>query len=129
MTILFLLGRIIVGGFFLMNALNHFTQVGAMSGYAKMKGVPLPTLEILGTGLLMGLGGLSILVGYMPTFGVALLVIFLLPTSLMMHNFWTIEDPMARMGDQINFMKNMALVGALLMFLAIPQPWPFSLGG
>lgn len=82
-----------------MNALNHFTQVGSMSGYAKMKGVPLPMLAILGTGVLMGLGGLSILVGYMPTVGVALLVIFLLPTTLMMHNFWTIEDPTARMGD------------------------------
>jgi len=112
-----------------MNAMNHFTQIGSMGGYAKMKGVPLPTLAVLGTGVLLGLGRLSILVGYMPTLGVALIVIFLLPTTLMMHNFWTIEDPMARMGDQINFMKNMALMGAMLMLLAIPQPWPFSLGG
>jgi len=35
---------------------------------------------------------------------------------------------MAKMGDRINFMKNMALIGALLMFLAIPMPWAYSIG-
>jgi hypothetical protein len=35
---------------------------------------------------------------------------------------------MAKMGDMVNFTKNVALLGSSLMFLAIPQPWPFSLG-
>jgi hypothetical protein len=45
----------------------------------------------------------------------------------MMHQFWKIQDPMARLGELINFQKNLALMGATLMFLVIPQPWPLSL--
>jgi hypothetical protein len=44
-----------------------------------------------------------------------------------MHNFWKDEDPQMKMADRINFMKNMALLGALLMLLAIPLPWPLRL--
>ncbi len=128
MEILFLIGRIIVGLFYLQNALNHFTNTAAMTGYAGSKGVPAANLAVLGTGVMMGLAGLSFITGLYPTIGVALVVIFLIPTSVMIHNFWTIEDPMAKMGDMINFMKNMALIGSSLMFLAIPQPWPLSLG-
>jgi hypothetical protein len=46
---------------------------------------------------------------------------------LIMHNFWKLEDPQSRMAEKINFMKNTALVGAILMLLAIPSPWPLSL--
>jgi hypothetical protein len=35
---------------------------------------------------------------------------------------------MQRMGEMVNFNKNLALAGSALMFLAIPQPWPLSLG-
>ena len=41
--------------------------------------------------------------------------------------FWTVQDAQTRAVDLINFTKNMALLGALLMFLAIPSPWPASL--
>jgi hypothetical protein len=33
-----------------------------------------------------------------------------------------------KMMQMINFMKNLALWGAILALLFIPQPWPFSLG-
>jgi hypothetical protein len=39
-----------------------------------------------------------------------------------------VADPMAKMNEQINFMKNVALLGAALAMAAIPQPWPISLG-
>jgi uncharacterized membrane protein YphA (DoxX/SURF4 family) len=79
--------------------------------------------------LLLLLGGLSILLGYQPTIGAILIVIFLVPVAFMMHNFWAIEDPQMKMVEMVNFMKNLALAASALMFLAIPQPWPFSLGG
>ena len=41
-NIAFLVGRVIVGGFFLMNAFNHFAQLNMMAGYAKSKASPLP---------------------------------------------------------------------------------------
>jgi uncharacterized membrane protein YphA (DoxX/SURF4 family) len=99
-----------------------------MTGYAKSKGIPAPALAVSGSGVLLLLGGLSLLLGYHPTIGAALLVIFLLGVSFSMHNFWTIQDQQARQGEMINFLKNMAILGLLLMTLAIPRPWLMSLG-
>jgi hypothetical protein len=48
--------------------------------------------------------------------------------SFQMHNFWKVADAQTKQIDMINFTKNMALVGALLMFLLLPHPWPMSLG-
>jgi len=44
-----------------------------------------------------------------------------------MHDFWRIEDPMQRMGEQINFTKNLALLGGAAFAAAVPEPWPQSL--
>jgi uncharacterized membrane protein YphA (DoxX/SURF4 family) len=127
-TIAFLVGRVIVGGFFLMNSFNHFAQLNMMTGYAKSKGIPAPALAVGGTGVLLFLGGLSLLLGYHPTIGAGLLVIFLLGVSFGMHNFWTIQDQQSKIAEMTNFLKNMAILGLLLMTLAIPRPWWMSLG-
>jgi putative oxidoreductase len=127
MDTLFLLGRIILAGYFLFSGINHFIRMGMMSDYSKMKGVPLPSVAVAFTGLILILGGLSILLGVYPLVGIVLLVIFLIPVSFMMHNFWKVQDPQMKMGEMVNFMKNMALLGAVLMLSAIPTPWPFSI--
>lgn len=124
---LFLIGRIVLGLFYLFNASNHFFNLKMMSGYTKSKGVPFPTLATLGTGTMLLLGGLSVMLGVYPDVGVALLVIFLVPTAFIMHNFWTVGDQQARMMEMIQFTKDMALAASALMFLAIPEPWALSL--
>ena len=128
MAIAFLVGRIIFGLVILMNGANHFMQLETMTGYAASKGVPSPKLAVLGAGVLLLVGALSILTGFQPLIGIVALVIFFIPVTFKMHNFWTIEDEQMKMMDMTQFMKNMALLGATLMFLAIPQPWPFGLG-
>jgi putative oxidoreductase len=127
-SIAFLVGRVIAGCFFLMNGFNHFAQLNMMTGYAKSKGIPTPALAVGGSGVLLFLGGLSLLLGYHPTIGTALLAIFLLAASFGIHNFWTVQDQQAKQGEMINFLKNMAILGLLLMSLGIPQPWQMSLG-
>ena len=127
-NIAFLIGRITVGGFFLMSGFNHFAKLNMMAGYAKSKGTPAATVAVGGTGVLLLLGGASLLLGYHPTIGAALLVIFLLGASFGIHNFWTLQDEQAKMGEMTNFLKNMAILGLLLMTLLIPRPWPMSIG-
>jgi len=95
--IVFLIGRILAAGFFLGNGFNHFAKFGMMSGYAKSKGTPMPGLAVGGTGVLLVLGGASLLLGYHPTVGAILLVIFLLGVSFSMHNFWAVQEPQAKM--------------------------------
>ncbi len=127
MSAFLLIGRIILGGFFINSGVHHFIGFGMMTQYAKMKGVPFPAIAQGLTGLMLLLGGLSVVFGVYPFVGIVLLVLFLVPVTFMMHNFWNIEDAQLRMADKINFTKNLALIGAILMLLAIPSPWPFSL--
>lgn len=128
MDVLFLVGRIILAVYLLFNAYNHFSSLGMMSQYAASKNVPAPRLAVVVSGLLLVVAGLSILLGVYVTIGVAALVLFLLPVTFMMHNFWTIDDQQAMQAELVNFTKNMALLGSALMFLAIERPWPLSLG-
>lgn len=128
MEIAFLIGRIIVGVYYLFNASNHFMRLEMMAGYAGSKGVPAPKLAVLVSGVLLLVGGLSIITGFQPVIGVIALVLFFLPVTVMMHNFWAVQDQMAKMSEMANFTKNMGLLGSALMFLAIPLPWPLSLG-
>jgi len=123
----FLVGRILAGGYFLMGAFHHFTNSHQMARFAAMHGVPAPTLAVLGAGVLLLIGGLSLLLGLYPRIGVAALVVFLVPVTLIMHAFWADRDPMMRMNDVVNFSKNVGLLGSILMFLVIPRPWPYSL--
>jgi putative oxidoreductase len=127
MEYLFLVGRIILGGYFIENAYNHFKNVDGMAGYAASKGMPMPKVAVIVSGLMLLLGGLGILLGAYVGAAIFLLVLFLLGTLVKMHTYWKVEDPMARMGERINFYKNLALIGALLMLLSIPTPWLMSL--
>lgn len=129
MEIAFLIGRIIVGLFYLFNAFNHFTNVSMMAPYTASKGVPAANVMVIVTGILLTIGGLSILTGVLPLVGIIALVVFLLSAAFIMHNFWTVEDPQMRQMEMTQFMKDLALAGSALMFLAIDTPWPLSLGG
>lgn len=128
MTVLFLLGRILLGAYFLYNGLSHFLNTGYMAQYAGSKGVPMPELAVIGAGVLLLIGGVSILLGLMPLVGITAIGIFLVGVSPIMHDFWNIADAQQRAGEMVNFLKNGALLGATLMLSAIPEPWPVSVG-
>ena len=127
MEIAFLIGRIIVGLYWLNGAISHFTQAKSMVPYAKMKNVPMAELAVPATGVILLIAALSILTGLYPVIAVAALVAFLVPVTFMMHNFWTLQDPMAKMSDMIMFTKNISMLGYTLILLGIPQPWALSL--
>lgn len=124
--IAFLIGRIIVGLYFIFSGFNHFKDLGVMTGYAKSKGVPAPAFMVVITGIMLLLGGLSIGFGVYPYIGVLLLGVFLLITTFAMHDFWNTPSDQ-KQSEKINFLKNWALIGSLLMFLAIQTPWVLSL--
>ena len=122
----FLAGRVLFAFFHLSSAVNHFKSLNSYAQYAASKKVPAPKLAIIGSGILLLIGGLSVLLGYQPRIGIAALGLFYLGVTPVMHNFWA-AGPQQKQNELVNFMKNVALLGATLMFLAIPQPWPFAL--
>ena len=127
MEILFILGRILFGGFFVLSGIRHFQHLDMMAGFTGSKGFPAPRLAVIVSGLMIIVGGLSILLGLRPVWGVALISAFLLPVTFVMHQYWKHTDPMMRINDQVNFLKNIALLGGAWMLVMIPEPWPMSL--
>jgi putative oxidoreductase len=119
MNTLVLVGRIMFAAIFLNSAIGHLTKTTMMAGYARSRGVPAAQVAVFGSGLLLALGGLSVLVGVWADLGALLLVIFLVPTALLMHPFWKETDPQAKLAEQGQFFKDIALAGASLMLLAL----------
>lgn len=126
MDYVFLLGRILFGGFFLMGGVNHFQNLNMMAGFTASKGVPAAKPGVILSGLLIVVGGLLVIAGWHVRIGLACIVAFLVPVTLLMHNYWAETDMMQMINQRVNFQKNLALLGAALMMLMIPRPWPIS---
>lgn len=128
MKALFVIGRLIFGGFFLYNGINHLKQTAGLAQYAGAKNVPNPEMAVTASGVALAVGGASIMLGLKPKLGAAAIVAFLATVSPIMHDFWSHEDPQQRMGDMVHFSKNMALLGAALALMGT-KSWPASLCG
>lgn len=123
MKTLFLIGRVVFGGFFVYNAINHFRNHKSLAQYAGAKKVPMPDAAIILSGALLAVGGASLVLGIKPKFGAAALMAFLAATSPVIHDFWRQEDPQQRMNEMVHFSKNVALLGAALALAGVEEPW------
>jgi putative oxidoreductase len=124
--VVFLLGRLLVGGMFVSSGLDNLIELQGKVGYAASKGLPVPLLAVAAASLLLLVAGCSLISGVCPRIGVGATVLFLIPVTLVMHNFWALQG-MQQMIELHSFMGNLGLLGSALMFLAIPEPWAFSL--
>jgi putative oxidoreductase len=123
-----LAGRVIFGGFFLYNGINHFLHRTMLADYARSKGAPAPDVAVTTSGLLLLAGSLSLLTGVQPKVGAALIAAFLAGVTPQMHAFWKEQDPQQRMNELVNFTKNIALMGGTFLAAAHPEPWPWHVG-
>ena len=119
MDVVALIGRILFAAVFLASSYGHLTQTEALAGYAGSKGVPSPKLATLGSGVLMLVGILMIVLGIWADLGALLLVVFLVPTAFLMHPFWKETDGQAKQVEQVSFMKDLSLAGGALLLFAL----------
>lgn len=115
MDIVFLVGRTRLALVFLLSAIGHLTQSKGMAHYAQSKGVPAAEAGVLASGVVFALGGLGLVLGIWTDVAALLIALTLIPVPCMMHAFWKESDPMAKQAEQINFDKNLALIGGLLV--------------
>ena len=67
---------------------------------------------------------LLVAAGFYSRVGAVFLVLFLVPVTFYMHNFWTIDEAKERTEQMINFMKNVAIAGGIMLVLAFGAgPW------
>jgi putative oxidoreductase len=108
-----LAGRQLFSILFIVASASHFSQDTIEA--AGRHGVPLAGLLVPLSGVIALMGGLSVLVGFQTRLGAWLLVIFLVPVTLLMHNFWSAADPAAFQLEEAMFMKNITMLGGALL--------------
>ncbi|MCH9614009.1 MAG: hypothetical protein SP1CHLAM54_10180 [Chlamydiia bacterium] len=110
MKVIALIGRILFSAIFITKSFEHFSSTTI--AWAAKEGVPYASTLVPIAGVVALIGGLSILFGYKARFGAWLLIIFLIPTTIAMHKFWTADSVFAVTMHQYCFMKNVSMLGA-----------------
>jgi uncharacterized membrane protein YphA (DoxX/SURF4 family) len=127
----FLLGRLLFGIVFVLAGWGHFQHADALAGYAANAGIPAPKVGVLGSGVLMLAGGLSVILGFWVRLGTIAVILFLVPAMFTIHKYWAFTDPGQRQAQNLNFQRNMALTGAALILYyfaaAHPESWAYAL--
>jgi len=127
--VVFLLARVLFGGVLAFMGLNHFMGTDGMAGYAEAKGLPAPRASVLLSGGLLVFAGLGVATGVAPVLSAGALVVFLVSSAVIFHDFWSVEDPEQRQNEMTQFLKNAALTGGALAVLAVGDvAWPYSAG-
>lgn len=115
MKLLVPIGRALFSLIFIQAVIAHFS--GGAIDAASAHGVPLATLVVPLAGILACIGGVMVLLGYRARFGAFLLLLFLVPVTLVMHDFWSISDPAQAAMQRAHFFKNAALAGTTLLLM------------
>jgi len=111
MSYLPLFGRICLCLIFFNGAIGNFTTFSeTQAGMAEM-GLPIPGLLLAGNIIFQLVGAISLLIGFKVPLGAVILIIFLIPTTLIFHDFWVNPD------ETIAFFKNLGLIGGLLLLI------------
>lgn len=109
------IGRTLFSLIFILSGINHFSS-GSIS-YAAEQGIPMADILVPVSGLLALIGGLSVFLGFHARVGATLLLVFLVPVTILMHNFWSYTDPELAQVQMVHFMKNLSLIGASVLIL------------
>lgn len=109
------LGRFFYALIFIVAAPGHFSSRTIQM--AASHGVPVPGLSVPVAGIIALVGGLSVLFGFKTRIGAWLLVVFLVPVTLAMHNFWAVSDPGMAEIQLIMFLKNVSMLGGALLLV------------
>jgi putative oxidoreductase len=116
MKYLALLGRILYSLVFF-TTVSHFKQPAI--AHAQAMGVPLASIAVPLSGVIAIIGALSIALGYKARWGAWLIVLFLVPVTFTMHAFWKETDPKAAQMQQVQFFKNISMLGAALLITQV----------
>jgi putative oxidoreductase len=119
-----LVGRILIALIFLLSGISKITGFAGTAGYMASKGLPMVDVLLVIT-IAIELGGaLMIITGFKARLGALALFLWMIPVTFIFHSFWSVPADQA-MIQQIMFMKNLAIMGAMLYIMAF-GPGPLS---
>jgi len=119
MSFVILIGRILFSAIFVGSAIGgHFGETEGTAGYAESRGVSNAHMLTIASGALIGVLGLAIILGIWIDLAALGIIGYLLVTNVLVHHFWTDEDPMTQQMEMTQFMKNLSIAGGALMLFA-----------
>lgn len=115
-----ILSRLLLAAIFLISPLvNLIPNFSATTSAMQSAGVPMPAILLSVAIAMLIAGSLALIAGYQARWGAFLLLIFLMPATYYFHAPWRAGDA-AEAGQQvIHFLKNIGLMGAMLLIMAV----------
>ena len=118
-------GRILITLLFLKSGFEKIAGFSEVAGFMASKGMPAAEFLLVGAVVLEIAGALMVLLGWHARWGALMLAAFVVPATLIFHNFWSVDA--AQYTNQVNhFMKNLSILGALVFIMGAGSG-PFSL--
>jgi putative oxidoreductase len=112
-----LVGRILLASLFIPAGWGKIAGFAGTVGYATAAGMPMPQIGVA-IGLLIELvGGIMLLVGFKTRWAALALALFTIVAAFFFHGFWSLPEAQQAM-QKINFNKNVAITGGLLVLAA-----------
>ncbi len=112
---LLLVGRVMIGGVFLVGGLGKLMAIGAFAAGLARNGLPQPVLLAYLGGLVEFVGGLALVIGLAARYAAALLILFVIVATAISHRYWEFADPQQRRMQTISFTKNVMIAGGLVL--------------
>lgn len=120
-----LIGRIALAAIFLVSGAAKLVDVEGTAEHMASVGLPYPHTLAMFAGVAEILGALSLAFGALTRIGALGLILFMIPTTLLFHNFWTLEGAEQRM-QIVQFFKNLGIIGGLILLISY-GPGRFSI--
>ena len=111
------IARVLLALMFVLGGIGKLTGLEGTAGYIASKGLPLPMVLAVGTGLLELVAGVLLIIGWQARWAALALAAFTVLASVIFHNFWAMPAAQ-QMTQQLMFMKNLAVTGGLLLVFA-----------
>ena len=123
--VLILLARVLLMVLFLVTGWKKLTNFSATVSYMASTGSPIPKLSTVIAIAMECVIAIAIIVGVYTRPLALLYIVFTLMTALMGHRFWEATGA-DREGQEINFFKNISIMGGLLL-LVVTGPGKYAL--
>lgn len=109
-----LAGRILLALLFVLSGIQKFAAWSQTAAFMEAQGVPAAPLFLALAALIEIGGALAIMTGTFTRPAALLLFLYLIPVTLVFHNFWALEGA-ERQVQLVNFLKNLSIMGGLLL--------------
>jgi putative oxidoreductase len=113
-------GRVLLSAIFLLSGISKIIDWSGTAQFMQSQELPMVPL-LLGAAIVFEIGGgLMVLLGWNARWGAWLLFLYLIPVTLVFHNFWAFTGA-EQQTQLVNFLKNLSIMGGLLLIAAYDQ--------